>query len=399
MRKEERFEFNFTEENRLVDEIGFNPYYQKISSGAGLYVRIGNEDYLNLASNNYLALADDPEVISAMKKCLDKYGVSMCGTPVACGYSDIYETASRTVSEFLVLEDTLFYPSCYQANMSIFRSLARPEDVIFVDRYAHSSLVEGIRSPGCRIKPFMHNDADHLESLLKSSGAFEVKFVVTESVFSTEGTIAPFDELNELCKKYGAIPVVDDSHGIGTIGRSGRGILEEKNIKDYEGIYTASTGKAIGISGGFVSAPGTIINYIKYNSPGLIYSTAVPPVLLAGTVRALEIIGIKGALFSEKLTANKLKIHSALSSHGYDLASGDAPICSVKTGSNEITLKICKSLFEKGILATPFIYPSVSRDKGIIRMIPRIDLETSHLDHIISSFAGIRSENPELFIK
>ncbi|MCD4818992.1 MAG: pyridoxal phosphate-dependent aminotransferase family protein [Candidatus Cloacimonetes bacterium] len=393
----ESFAFNFVDEVELVKMIKFNPYYQKISSGANLYAEISGEKYLNLASNNYLALANDSRIIKAMKKALDKYGASMCGTPVACGNVDIYESSAEFVSNFLGLEDTIFYPSCYQANIAIINSLVKPSDVVFVDRFAHSSLIEGIRSTDCKIKPFKHNDVKYLEKLIKNSKTFENKFVVTESVFSTEGSIAPFDKIYDLCLKYDCVPIVDDSHGIGVIGKTGKGILEEKAIENYKGIYTASTGKALGISGGIVSGRNNIIEFLRYNSSSLIYSTALPPVLIAGTIKALEIIGNEGEKLVQKLAQNKKIIYEKLQKNGFNLTKSDASICSIITGSNERTFKVCKSLFDKKILTTPFIYPSVSKNKGVIRMIPRIDLEKVQMDYIVDSFNKIKQQNPELF--
>ncbi|MBU4487335.1 MAG: pyridoxal phosphate-dependent aminotransferase family protein [Candidatus Delongbacteria bacterium] len=399
MKIKDKFVFNFTDEDRLINEINFNPYYQKIDSGADLYVRIDGKKYLNLASNNYLALSNDKRIIASMKDSLDKYGASMCGTPIACGNVDIYENAAVYISKFLSMEETIFYPSCYQANIAVFNTLAKVNDVIFVDRFAHSSLIEGIRSAGCKIKPFRHNDPKHLENLIKNSNSYENMFVVTESVFSTEGSIAPFDDIYELCLKYDAVPVVDDSHGIGVIGATGKGILEEKKITDYEGIYTASTGKALGISGGIVSSSHNTINFLRYNSSALIFSTALPPVLIAGTIKAFEIIEAEGEKLVSRLSRNKKYLYEHLQSCGFDLNNSEASVCSVRTGSNENTFKVCKYLFEKDILTTPFIYPSVSKNKGIVRMIPRVDLDTDQLDHVINSFKAINIEHPELFEK
>ena len=152
MKFDPKFPFELAEEDKLVKRLNCNPYYQKIDSGPELYIRINGKNYLNLASNNYLALANHPEVIAAMKEALDKYGVSMCGTPVACGKVDVYQEATEYFSRFLGMEDAILYPSCYQANVSAIRALVKPTDVVFVDRNAHSSIIEGIKASGCKIK-------------------------------------------------------------------------------------------------------------------------------------------------------------------------------------------------------------------------------------------------------
>lgn len=391
--------FGFIEEDKLIKKLMFNPYYQKINSGAELYAKINGEKFLNLASNNYLALATDSRIINRMKNALDKYGASMCGTPIACGNADIYQQATEYVSKFLGLEDAILFPSCYQANMAIIGSLVKSNDVVFVDRFAHSSLIEGIKSTGCKIKPFKHNSVEYLQKLIKRSENFNNRFVVTESVFSTEGSIAPFDEIYDLAQTNEVISIIDDSHGIGVIGETGKGILEEKKIENFDGIYTASTGKALGVSGGIVSSSYKVIEFFKYYSSSLIYSTALAPALIAGTLQSLQIINIEGKKMVQTLSQNKRYLSEKLQKSGFNLMNSEAFICSILTGSNENTFRVCKSLFEKNILTTPFIYPSVSKNKGIIRMIPRIDLSQNQMDYVIRSFEEIREKNSELFEK
>ncbi|HNW99935.1 MAG TPA: aminotransferase class I/II-fold pyridoxal phosphate-dependent enzyme [Candidatus Cloacimonadota bacterium] len=393
----DKFVFELAEEYELVKTIHFNPYYQKIDSGADLHVKIHGEQYLNLASNNYLALANHPEIIAVMKKALDQYGASMCGTPVACGTVDIYQDTADYISKFLGMEDTIIYPSCYQANVAAISALVKPNDVVFVDRKAHSSIIEGIRATGCKIMPFKHNSVEFLSDLVKKSENFQNRFVATESVFSTEGSIAPFDEIYQLALENDVIPIIDDSHGIGVIGKTGKGILEEKKITNYGGIYTASTGKALGVSGGFVSSNEQIIDFLRYSCPGLLYSTALPPTLLAGTKKALEIVARDGAELVKVLSSNKNYLYENLRKNDFHILQSEAFICSLLTGSNENTLRICKALFENKILTTPFIYPSVSKNNGVIRMIPRVDLTQDQMDHVISVLFMTKELNPELF--
>ena len=393
----DKFGFEFGEEDKLVRQLGYNPYYQKIDTGADLYVGINDEQYLNLASNNYLALANNPEVISAMKLALDKYGASMCGTPVACGKVDIYQQATEYISQFLGLEDAILYPSCYQANGALIRALVRPGDVVFVDRNAHSSLIEGFKATGCKLMPFKHNSVQHLSELTRKAEGFRNRFVATESVFSTEGSIAPFDVIYQLALEHDIIPIIDDSHGIGVIGATGKGILEAKNIHNYAGIYTASTGKALGIAGGFVCSNIQIIEYLRYSSPGLLYSTALPPVLIAGTLKALEIVSRDGKELVEALSRNKNYLYNSLQEKQFRMIPSEAFICSLLAGSTDQTFRICQALFAENILTTPFIYPSVAQNKGVIRMIPRVDLGREQMDDVIGAFVKQRDLNPKLF--
>lgn len=397
MKFDHHFKLSYTEEDQLIQQLHFNPYYQKIDSGVDLFVHINGEKYLNLSSNNYLAFAQHPEILTDMKNAIDKYGASMCGTAIACGCPDLYVQATDFISEFLSLESTLLFPSCFQANVSVIRALVKPDDVVFVDRNAHSSIIEGIRSTACKIKPFKHNDVCYLADLINKTDPDKKRFIATESVFSTEGSIAPFDEIYALALENDIIPIIDDSHGIGVIGKTGKGILEEKNIKHYEGIYTASTGKALGITGGFVSSTHQMIEYLKYNTPGLMYSTAIAPTLIAGIMKAIELIVRDGSKLVKQLSDHKNYLFTQLLTHGFVLTDSQAFICSLITGSNEKTLSLCKALFEEKILTTPFIYPSVQKNMGVIRMIPRVDMNQQHLDDVINALIKIRRQNPVLF--
>ncbi len=339
----------------LVEGISFNPYYQITNK----------HKYIDLASNNYLGLAEDSRIKSAAIQAIEVYGTSMCGTPIATGYIDLFEKVEKKLSDFVGLEETIIFPSCYQANNGIFSMLVENEDVILVDRYAHSSLMQGIKSVGCKVIPFMHNDMDHLEKVLKRSQSYNNIFVVTESVFSTEGSIAPLDRILALCEKYNAMSIVDDSHGIGVIGENGKGVLEHFHIKDFDGIYTASLGKALANSGGMVSANKKTIEVLRHYCPHLIYSTAITPASLGGILAALDVIEkdyekLKAVLGDYKNTicqATNLFIDSL------------TPINALRTGGANTTLLVTKKLFEQGIYTTPFIEPSVPKNEGVVRMI------------------------------
>ncbi len=397
MKFNHHFKLAFDDEDQLIHQLNFNPYYQRIDSGVGLFVTINGNEYLNLSSNNYLSFAQHPEIITEMIHALDKYGASMCGTAIACGCADLYMHATDLISKFLGMEQTLLFSSCFQANVSVIRALVKADDVVFVDRNAHSSIIEGIRSTSCKIKPFKHNDVSYLADLIKRTDPNKKRFVATESVFSTEGSIAPFDEIYNLAIENDIIPIIDDSHGIGVIGKTGKGILEEKNIKQFDGIYTASTGKALGVTGGFVCSTHQIIEYLKYNTPGLMYSTAIAPALIAGIIKAVELIAKDGTKLTQKLSDHKNYLSNQLLKHNFVIAEGKAFICALIAGSNKKTLNICKALFEERILTTPFIYPSVAKNMGMIRMIPQLDMNFDLLDDVIKSLLKIRSQNPEWF--
>lgn len=384
----ERFYNRLYIDKGVAERLGFNPYYCSIESALKDPITINGEEYINLASNNYLGLAADERVIEKVIEAVKQYGVSMCGTPIATGYIDMFKRLEKRLSDFLNLEDTIIFPSGYQANSGLFFPIA-DKDLIIVDHFAHASLIQGVKLPGCKIKPFLHNNVAHLEKLLKNSYGYRHIFVVTESVFSTEGSIAPFDEIVKLCEIYKAIPVVDDSHGIGVIGKSGKGILEEKNIKNFQGIYTASLGKALANTGGIISGKKELIEFLRYSCSSLIYSTALPPAMLAGVEEVINIIEKEFESISKRMWLYKNLIKNSLSECNFDFVRSEAPINSIKGGTLENTISIAKDLFENKILSTPFVPPSVPLNQGKIRLIAGANLKETTIEKVLQALKKI----------
>lgn len=374
----------------VARKAGFNPYFNVLQSGLGDPIVINGKEYINLASNNYLGLSNDPRMVEAAIEGVREYGVSMCATPVAAGYSELFRQAEEALARFSGLEDALVFPSCYQANNGLFQAIVRPEDLVVVDRFAHSSLVEGIRSAGCKCRPFRHNDTEHLEEVLLRSDGYPNVFVVTESVFSTEGSIAPMRRINDLCLRYNAVPVIDDSHGIGVIGHTGKGILEHSGIEKFGGIYTASLGKALATTGGMVAGKASLIRFLRYSTSHLIYSTAIMPAALKALLAALEIIGSRFPAISGTLWDYTRRLSDGLRESGYNLTGSETPITAIRTGSSLQTLQLAKRIFEAGIFTTPFIYPSVPENDGRIRLIAGANLKESSVDKAIGIFRKLR---------
>jgi glycine C-acetyltransferase len=387
----------FKTNKNIVEKLGFNPYYKIIQSGLNNNIIINNNEFINLAANNYLGIANDHRIKEAAIDAINKYGLSLCGTPIATGYIELFKRVEEEISSFVGLDDTLIFPSCYQANNGLFSSLIDKDDIVIVDHYAHSSLIQGIKNTDGKITPFLHNNTDHLERVLKDSDKFKKRFVVTESVFSTEGSIAPAYKINELCNKYDAILVIDDSHGIGVIGDNGRGIIEYSKIKNFNGIYTASLGKALANSGGVICSKKEMIEYLRYNIPHLIYSTAIVPSVLGGVLKALEIVKNDFINIKQKMWSNKNTIYNILKQEDFKIIDSKTPINSISGGSREKTLTIAKLFYEENILVTPFIEPSVPPNKGVVRLIAQANLSDDIMESIIKKIEEIGIRYNEMF--
>lgn len=371
-------------------EFQFNPYFRQLESSLANPVRVEGKVMYNLAANNYLGLAQRKEIKEQQKKAIDIYGASLCGTPIATGTTDLAKKTEERLSKFAGLESGIIFPSCYQANMSIFSCITGNNTVIIFDHYCHASLIQGIQKTSAKIKPFLHNNTQHLEKTLAHSQDFEQIIVVTESVFSTEGSCAPFYEIVQLCDKYDAIPIVDDSHGIGVLGPKGKGVLRHFQIKNYKGIYTASLGKAMANSGGYVGGPKELIDYLKYNAGAYIYSTALPPSLYAGTLEALRILEGEGDALLAQLKNNTARLRKVLDEKGLPLVPAEASIVSIDAGSLKNAARIGKALFKAGLFVTLFIPPSVPNNKSKIRLIAGADIHDEMMDTIIQKIKDIR---------
>lgn len=367
-----------------AERIGFNPYYPRLEAGLNEPLRIDGRDMIDLASNNYLGLACDRRVTQAITTAVEAFGASLCGTPIATGSFSLFRRLEHELAAFVGLPAATILPSGYQANNGLFSAIADRNDVFVIDHFAHSSLVQGVRAVGGKIRPFLHNNPEHLHTVLRALKTSGQVFVVTESVFSTEGSIAPFREIVDLCQKFQAVPVVDDSHGIGVLGKRGRGILEHCDLSDYPGLYTASLGKALANAGGFIAGPQGVVNRLKYYCPHLVYSTALPPGVLGGITAVLKIISADFPNLSGRLWFARHRLRESLLQAGFSLAPGEAPINSISSGTMGDTLRLAKLFFEEGILVTPFVEPSVPPGEGRVRLIAGAGLSDQALETVES---------------
>ncbi len=377
-----------------LEAVGFNPYYRALGGFRQGQAWVGRSRFFDLASNDYLGLASDRRVHQAMASAIREFGASMCGTPIATGYASVFAQLEFELARFVGLPAAVLFPSCYQANVALLSTIAKRDDVILIDHHAHASLGQGAKAAGCKIKPFLHNDLRHLAKQLAGSAGFQRKFIVTESVFSTEGSVAPLAGIVDLGRRYEAVPIVDDSHGLGVLGASGRGILEHAGITEFPGIYTASLGKALANSGGVVAGDASFIEPFRYSCPGLIYSTALCPASAAGALAAIEIIRSEFNRLGPLMWENHRRLVDCLDECGFLISSGAAPIAAVEGGSATGTLTLAKQFFAKRILATAFVPPSVPQGGGVLRCIVGAKLSDLALTELLEAIRGVGDRHP-----
>jgi 7-keto-8-aminopelargonate synthetase-like enzyme len=389
---------DFLKAKKEVEAIGFNPYFNVIQSDLSDRIIIDNKQFINFASNNYLGLANDERIKKASIDAIKKYGVSLCGTPIACGYIDLFQNLEKRLAGFVGCEDALILPSCYQANNGLFSTVIEKNDIVIFDKYAHSSLIEGIKLSRGKARYYLHNNMTDLENILKKSSNYSNKYIVTESVFSIEGSVAPVNEILDLCKIYNAKLIIDDSHGIGVLGEKGKGVLEYFNIKDFDGVYTASLGKAFANAGGMIASKNEVIDFLRFYTPHLIYSTAITPATLGGIEKTLDIIEDEFLKLKEKLFLYKNIIKKALKNSNFDIVDGSAPINSINTNSKENTIRITKDFYDNGLFVTPFIEPSTPLNKCKIRLIAGANLQEETINEAANIIEKVSKKNNEVCI-
>lgn len=378
----------------LAENIDFNPYYQIVQSGLGESIRIGNKSFISLGSNDYLGLANNAAVKDEAIRVLKEYGISMCGTPIVIGYTNLNCQLEKEIAAFLKQEDALVFPSCYQCNTGVFKMIANKKDVVIADREIHSSLLNGINLSGASLRLFPHNNTRILEELLKKHSNCRNRFVVIEGLYSTNGDLPPLDEIVKLAQRYEAFVIIDDAHGVGVLGKEGRGILEVFDAFKGADLITGSFGKAIGTFGGFLAGNKVTIDYFRYRSPMYFYSTALPPHIAAATIVSLKYVKEHPEL-REKIKKYAKRLYKKLKSFRFCLTDSATPLVSVLFKTSEDTFLATKMLFEKGIYVVPFVPPSVPKKSSRIRLTLNANLKEKDIDFVINAFDEIRKEKPQ----
>lgn len=366
---------------------------RQIDSPQGSEIKVGGKPILNLCANNYLGLAQHPEVNDAAKKGLEDWGYGMASVRFICGTQTSHKKLEDELSDFLGMESTILYPSCFDANGGLFETLLGKEDAVISDSLNHASIIDGVRL--CKASRYRYNNMDmvDLERQLKTADEQGARFklITTDGVFSMDGSIARLDEICDLADKYNALVHFDDCHATGFIGETGRGTHEYRGCMDRVDIITGTLGKALGGgSGGFTSARKEIVELLRQRSRPYLFSNTVAPPIVAGALKAIE-IAKKSSGLRESLRTNTVLFRKGLEELGFNLLPGDHPIVPVMFESELMASKFADALFEEGIYAVAFSYPVVPRGKARIRIQVNAALTVNDIEQIIKIFGLVKA--------
>jgi len=356
---------NFTRADEAM-RIGMYPYFTPIQKVRGNTVRVDGKKMIMVGSNNYLGLLDHPKVQKAARKAVTRYGVATCGSRFLNGTLDIHVELEKKLSEFLGKEDALVFSTGFQTNLGIISTLAGKGDAVFADRSDHASIVDACRLSFATVHKFKHNDMSDLERLLASEEKEAGKLIVTDGVFSMEGDLSNLPEIVKIAKKYDAKILVDDAHGVGVMGKHGRGTAEHFGLEHEIDLVMGTFSKSFASLGGYVAGEKKVIQYIKHHARSMIFSASMTPSSVATVLATLEIIKTEPER-REKLWNITKKMKSGFEAMGFNTGPTETPIIPVIIGNDELTFLLWKMLRNDGIFTNPVIYPAVPKDQTLIR--------------------------------
>lgn len=364
-----------------------SPQGAKITTSEGQTV-------LNFCANNYLGLSGHPSVIQAAKDTIDSRGYGMSSVRFICGTLDIHKELERKIAEFLGMEDTILYAAAFDANGGVFEPLFGPEDAIISDALNHASIIDGVRLCKAMRFRYKHNDMEDLELQLQDAeakGAVQ-KIIVTDGVFSMDGTVAQLDKIVALAEKYGALVMSDESHATGFVGKNGRGVHEMKGVMDKIDIITGTLGKALGgASGGFTSGKKEIIELLRQKSRPYLFSNTLAPSITGASIAVIDLLSESTEL-RDKLEENTRYFRKKMTAAGFDIKPGDHAIVPIMLYDAVLSQKMAEKLLEKGIYVIGFYFPVVPKGEARIRVQISAGHERDHLDKAIEAFIEVGNE-------
>ncbi len=347
---------------------------------------------VNLCANNYLGLANAPQLIQAAHGALDSHGFGMASVRFICGTQDLHRQLEADIADWLGTEAAILFPSCFDANGGVFEALLGPEDVIISDALNHASLIDGIRLCKAQRKRYANCDMAELEQHLKDTASARFRLIVTDGVFSMDGTIAPLDRICALADRYDALVMIDDAHAHGFLGPQGRGTPEFRGVEGRIDIISGTLGKALGgASGGFIAARAPVVDMLRNKGRPYLFSNSVAPALVAGAIEAIQ-LARDGAELRARLFDNAAYWRDGLRALGFTLLPGEHPIVPVMLGDARLAGQMADRLLEEGVYVIGFSFPVVPQGQARIRTQMSAALSRQDLDHALAAFAKVGRE-------
>ena len=387
-----KFQQHLQKELADIEAAGLYKNERIIESPQGAEIMVKGKKCLNFCANNYLGLADNPELIAAAKKGMDARGFGMASVRFICGCQDLHKELERKISDFFGTEDTILYAACFDANGGVFEPLLTDQDAIISDALNHASIIDGVRL--CKAVRYRYKNADmaDLEEQLKAAQAQRFRIIVTDGVFSMDGNVCPLDKIYELAQKYDAMVMVDESHSAGVVGNTGRGVTERYNLRGKIEILTGTLGKAFGGAiGGFTTGKKEIIDMLRQRSRPYLFSNSIPPMVAAAGCKMVDIMSETNEL-QDKLHSNTEYFVAKMKAAGFDIKPTESAICAVMLYDAKLSQVMAAKLQEEGIYVTGFYYPVVPKDQARIRVQISAAHEPEHLDKCIAAFTKIGKE-------
>ena len=363
-----------------------------ISSPQGARITVRGREVLNLCANNYLGLAAHPEVMQAARDALNRWGYGLSSVRFICGTQAIHKDLEKAIAEFLGTEDTILYSSCFDANGGLFETLLGAEDAVLSDELNHASIIDGVRLSKAQRFRFKHADLADLEVQLKAAAGARFRLVATDGVFSMDGDIADLEGISRLAEKHDALVMIDDSHAVGFVGRTGRGTHEHRGVMGRVDIITGTMGKALGgASGGYTSGRKEIIDLLRQRSRPYLFSNTLAPMIAAASIKALEILS-RSTELRDRLMESTRYFRSGMAAQGFSIRPGEHPIVPIMLGDAVLAQKAAARLLEKGVYAVGFFYPVVPQGAARIR----VQISAAHtkedLDIGMEAFGEVKQE-------
>lgn len=375
-----------------IQDAGLYKNERIIESEQGAEILVNGRKVLNFCANNYLGLSSHPKVIEAAHKTIDRRGYGMSSVRFICGTQDIHKELEAKLSTFLGTEDTILYVACFDANGGVFEPLLGEQDVIISDELNHASIIDGVRLCKAQRARYKHNDMAELETQLQAYAGARTRLIVTDSVFSMDGTIAQLDKICDLADKYDAIIMIDESHSSGFMGKTGRGVHELCGVMDRIDIITGTLGKALGgASGGFTSGKKEIVDMLRQRSRPYLFSNTVAPAVVGASIAVLDMLSETTEL-RDKLESNTLYFREKMTAAGFDIKPGTHPICPVMLYDAVLAQKFAARMLEEGIYVIGFFYPVVAKGQARIRTQISAAHSREHLDTAIAAFTKVGKE-------